>query len=305
LIQSRVGRPSAILRRRDTYAHSVAFDLLDQPRARVAASVRHRIAGPDFAAAHQRIWHTPGARWFTEKDPIWQVHADVAMFVGGIRALLLQSLHPVAMAAVSGHSGFRGDPWGRLHRTSHFLATTTYGTIDDAERSIARVNGIHRRVRGRTPEGKAYRADDPDLLAWIHLAEVDSFLASHQAFGEDALDDADADAYVAQTGLVATKLGVLDPPRSVRQLADQLAGYRPLLRSTAPAREAADLLLHDPPIAGLERAGYTFLAAGAVSLLPMWARVELSLPSLPTTDRLVTRSVTRAALRTLRWALRG
>ena len=110
------------------------------------------------------------------------------MFVGGIRALLLQSLHPVAMAAVSAHSGFRGDPWGRLHRTSHFLATTTYGTIADAERSIAIVNAIHGRVRGRTPEGVAYRADDPELLAWIHLAEVDSFLGAHQALGGAALE---------------------------------------------------------------------------------------------------------------------
>lgn len=281
----------------------MSLALLDGPRARIAASVRQRIAGSDFESHHQRIWYTPGPRWFTEDDAIWRVHNDVSMFVGGIRALLLQSLHPVAMAAVGAHSGFRGDPWGRLHRTSHFLATTTYGTIDDAEASIAKVKAIHRRIRGRTPEGVAYRADDPELLAWIHLAEVDSFLVAHQALARQPLDAADADSYVEQTGLVAAKLGVLDPPRSVADLTALLAAYRPTLRSTEGAREAADLLLHDPPISGLERIGYSVLAAGAVSLLPAWIRGELGLPTLPITDRVVTRRVTRTALRTIRWAL--
>ncbi len=283
----------------------MSLALLDGPRARIAASVRQRIAGSDFDSAHQRIWYATGPRWFTESDAIWRVHNDVSMFVGGIRALLLQSLHPVAMAAVSAHSGFRGDPWGRLHRTSHFLATTTYGTIADAERSIAIVNAIHGRVRGHTPEGVAYRADDPELLAWIHLAEVDSFLSAYQALASRPLDAADADSYVAQTGLAAARLGVVDPPHSVADLRMQMAAYRPVLRSTQGAREAADLLLHDPPIAGLERAGYTVLAAGAVSLLPPWVRAELRLPTFPITDRLLTRTVTRVALRTIRWALAG
>jgi uncharacterized protein (DUF2236 family) len=283
----------------------MSLALLDGPRARIAASIRQRIAGSDFESAHQRIWYSPGPRWFHEHDAIWRVHNDVSMFVGGIRALLLQSLHPVAMAAVSAHSGFRGDPWGRLHRTSHFLATTTYGTISDAEASIARVNAIHGRIRGRTPEGVAYRANDPALLTWIHLAEVDSFLTAHQALAAQPLDPAEADSYVEQTGRIAARLGVPAPPRDVAELGEQLAAYRPELRSTEAAREAAELLLHDPPIAGFERAGYTVLAAGAVSLLPAWVRAELRLLTLPITDRLLTRTVTRTALRTIRWALSG
>jgi uncharacterized protein (DUF2236 family) len=283
----------------------MSLALLDGPRARIAASIRQRIAGSDFESAHQRIWYSPGPRWFHEQDAIWRVHNDVSMFVGGIRALLLQSLHPVAMAAVSAHSGFRGDPWGRLHRTSHFLATTTYGTISDAEASIARVNAIHGRIQGRTPEGVAYRANDPVLLTWIHLAEVDSFLTAHQALAAQPLDPAEADSYVEQTGRIAARLGVPAPPRDVAELGKQLAAYRPELRSTEAAREAAELLLHDPPIAGFERAGYTVLAAGAVSLLPAWVRAELRLLTLPITDRLLTRTVTRTALRTIRWALSG
>ncbi len=283
----------------------MSLALLDVPRARLASSIRQRIAGSDFETAHQRIWHTAGPRWFTEQDAIWRVHNDVSMFVGGIRALLLQSLHPVAMAAVSAHSGFRGDPWGRLHRTSHFLATTTFGTIADGERSIAIVNAIHGRVRGRTPSGVAYRANDPELLSWIHLAEVDSFLAAYQALATPRLDPVEADAYVSQSSVVASKLGVLDPPQTTVELHDQLAAFRPVLTSSAPARETADLLLHHPPLVGFERVGYAALAAGAVSLLPVWVRTELRLPTFPITDRLVTRSITRAALRTLRWALAG
>jgi uncharacterized protein (DUF2236 family) len=279
--------------------------LLDRPRAGLATSVRHRIAGSDFDSHHQRIWHTPGPRWWSEIDPIWRVHNDVSMFVGGIRALLLQSLHPVAMAAVSAHSGFRGDPWGRLHRTSHFLATTTYGTIADAEAGIARVNAIHSRIRGRTPEGISYRADDPNLLSWIHLAEVDSFLLSYQELSGAPLDAVEADRYVAQSALVASRLGVPEPPRSVAEIEDQLAAYRPELRVTDAARETTELLLREPPIAGFERIGYTVLAAGAVSVLPPWARTELGLLRLPITDRVITRRVTRTALRTIRWALAG
>ena len=283
----------------------MALTLLDGPRARLAASVRHRIAGAEFESHHQRIWHTPGPRWWTAADPVWQVHNDVSMFAGGIRALLLQSLHPVAMAAVSAHSGFRGDPWGRLHRTSQFLATTTYGTIEHAESAISRVNAIHGRIRGTTPEGVRYRADDPELLAWIHLAEVDSFLVAFQELAGQPLSPTEADLYVEQAGLVAARLNVPDPPRSTAELRDQIEAYRPVLRVTDAARETTQLLLRQPPISGFEKVGYAVLAAGAVSLLPVWVRQELGLPSFPLTDRLITRRVTRTALRTIRWALTG
>jgi uncharacterized protein (DUF2236 family) len=278
---------------------------LDARRADIAQAVRDRIAGPDFQSVHERIWYTPGPRWFGEDDPIWRIHADTSMFAGGIRALLLQSLHPVAMLGVSQHSGFRGDPWGRLHRTSTFLATTTYATIADAERAIAIVRAIHRRVRGSTSSGQEYRADDPHLLGWVHAAEVDSFLTTYRVFGGEPLDAADADSYVRQTGFVAAKLGVVEPPQTVAELGEVLAGYRPELRFSPAAKDAADLLLKDPPLSGPSRLGYGILAAGAVSTLPMWARTALQLPVLPTTERLVARPLTRSALGTIRWALSG
>ena len=106
-------------------------------RTQLAHALRSRVAGDDAAEKAAVIWGAEGERWFTPEDPVWRVHADAAMFPGGIRALLLQSLHPLAMAGVAGHSGFKGDPWGRLQRTSEFLATTTFGTIEHAEQQIA------------------------------------------------------------------------------------------------------------------------------------------------------------------------
>src|SRR5262245_42933559 len=108
-----------------------------------------RVAGPEGPERRRRIHETPGPRWFGPDRPIRDVHGDASMFVGGIRALLLQSLHPLAMAGVAAHSGYRGDPWGRLERTSYFLAVTTFGADDDASAMVARVKGVHERVRGK------------------------------------------------------------------------------------------------------------------------------------------------------------
>ena len=136
--------------------------------------LRERVAGSDAAERAQQIWGKPGPRWFTATDPIWRVHRDAAMFVGGLTALLLQSLHPQAMAGVAGHSGYKSDPWGRLQRTSHYIATTTYGTVPDAEAVIAKVRSVHERVRGRDDAGRPYRASAPPLLKWVHLAQAGS-----------------------------------------------------------------------------------------------------------------------------------
>jgi uncharacterized protein (DUF2236 family) len=279
------------------------FALISRPRAGLAKLVRDRIGGEEFGATHEQIWYTPGERWFSESDVIWQVHADAAMFIGGIRALLLQSLHPVAMLGVSEHSGYRSDPWGRLQRTSTYLATTTYGTVADAERSIRIVRAIHGRVRGTTPSGEPYRADDPHLLGWVHCAEVDSFITAFQAFGYRRLSEAEVDEYVRQSGTVVERLGVVDPPQTWAENQALLAAYRPELKTSPAAREAAQLLLRDPPLTGPSRLGYGVLAAGAISTLPPWVRATLLLPTLPTADRLLVRPVARSALATLRWAL--
>src|SRR3954465_12531151 len=168
------------------------------------------------------------------------------MFIGGLRALLLQSLHPLAMAGVAGHSGFRGDPWGRLQRTSYFLAATTFGRAHDAEAVIRRVQAVHERVRGVAPDGRPYAASDPHLLKWVHGAEVDSFLSAPRRYGAVRLTSAEQDGYVEDTARVARSLGVADPPTTVAELATALEQYRPDLAGAPEARAAARVLLLPP-----------------------------------------------------------
>jgi uncharacterized protein (DUF2236 family) len=279
----------------------VAIGTFVSPRVSLARAVRERIVG-DFEAQHAEIWRD-GERWFTEQDAIWRVHGDTAVFISAIRALLLQSLHPVAMQAVAEHAGFEADFWGRLQRTTRYIALTTYGTVRDAERAIAAVRAVHRRVTGTTPDGRPYSADDPHLLMWVHVAEVDSFLSAYRAFGAEQLTAAEADEYVRQAGSIAARLGDIEPPLSVMELTEVMESYRPELSGSGHARRASNLLLVQPPFAGLARAGYHILAAGAVSTLPTWARAELRLPTLPVTERVVMRPLARSAMRALRWAL--
>ncbi len=227
------------------------------------------------------------------------------MFVGGLAALLLQSLHPLAMAAVAAHSGYRGDPWGRLNRTSTFLAVTTFGTSSDAEAAVALVREVHARVRGRTADGVPYRADDPELLTWVHIAEVDCFLRAHQRYGRRPLDPAGCDAYLADTARVARALGADRPPESTRELALRMARYRPDLRPTAASRDTARFLLTEPPLPGAARLPYALLAAAAVDLLPPWAKSVVA-EDAPTTARvppLAARAGGHAVTRAIRWAL--
>jgi uncharacterized protein (DUF2236 family) len=259
-------------------ATTLAAPLAASARRQLAQVLRSKVAGDDAPARAREIWGTPGPRWFTPADPVWRVHADASMFVGGLRALLLQSLHPLAMAGVAGHSGYRSDPWGRLQRTSHFLATTTFGTVEHAERAIAQVRDIHLRVRGKAEDGRAYAASDPHLLDWVHLAEVDSFLRAYQLFGPEPLGPADADEYVRQSGSVAARLGATSPPTTVAELERRLTAFRPELSATQASRDAARFLLLDPPLPLAARPGYGLLAAGAVASLPGWARRELRLP---------------------------
>lgn len=280
-----------------------AFAPLAPLRARLGEALFLRVAGPDGPAKRERIHGTPGPRWFDADSEIARVHGDASMFVGGMRALMLQSLHPVAMTAVGEHSGYRGDMWGRLARTSSFLAVTTFGTVPDAERAIATVRRIHRSITGTMPDGTPYRADDPHLLMWVHVAEVDSFLTAHQVYGARPLDQAGRDAYVAQTALVAGKLGVIDPPTTEAELADVLAAYRFELRATDFAREAVGFLLLKPPLPLPARAPYGVLAAAAVGLMPRWTRRPLRLPSLPISERTVVRVLGALATGTIRWAM--
>ncbi|MCD4536166.1 DUF2236 domain-containing protein [Nocardioides sp. cx-169] len=272
-------------------------------RERLGSALFLRVAGPDGAKHAARIHGTPGPRWFPPDSAIVRVHGDASMFVGGIRALLLQTLHPAAMRAVSEHSGFRGDMWGRLNRTSRFLAVTTFGTAEDAQQAVDVVRSIHERVVGTMPDGTPYAASDPHLLRWVHVAEVDSFLRAHSVYGKEPLDQARRDEYVAQTAEVARRLGVVDPPMTEAELAEALAAYGPELRGTPEAREAVRFLMLKPPLPLAARAPYGVLVAAAVGLMPRWTRRPLRLPWLPVSERTVVRALGTAATGTIRWAM--
>ncbi|QNN54732.1 DUF2236 domain-containing protein [Nocardioides mesophilus] len=272
-------------------------------RRSVGERLFERVAGPEGPRRRDRIHGADGERWFAEDSAIRQVHADASMFIGGLRALLLQSLHPLAMAGVADHSGFKGDAWGRLQRTSHFLAVTTFGTAADAEKMVAAIRRVHETVVGVAPDGRPYAASDPHLLRWVHVAEVDSFLRAHQTYGARPLDQAGRDAYVAESGRVAQALGALDVPGSEAELAEQLRGYRPELAGTPKARETARFLLLNPPLPLLARPPYAALSAAAVGLLPWWARRKLVLPYLPVTEATVVRAAGEVVTRGIRWAL--
>jgi uncharacterized protein (DUF2236 family) len=261
------------------------------------------VAGPEGPTNRERIHGTPGTRWFDEDRPIRRVNADASMFVGGLRALLLQSLHPLAMAGVADHSDYRGDPWGRLQRTSTFLATTTFGCATDAQRAVDQVRRIHEYVHGVAPGGRPYHASDPHLLEWVHIAEVDSFLLAHQIYGAAPLDQAGRDGYVADMAVVATALGVPKPPRTEQELRDRIDAYRPELRGTPAARDAARFLLLTPPLALPARPAYGLLAATAVAMLPVWARLPLLLPYAPVLEATVTRMTGHVLVRGIRWVM--
>ncbi len=263
--------------------------------------LRSKVAGSDAGERGLQIWGKPGERWFVPTDPIWRVHEDAAMFPGGVAALLLQSLHPLAMAGVAGHSGYKGDPWGRLHRTSNYIAVVTYGTTPDAEALIAQVRGVHERVRGKDERGRPYRASDPHLLTWIHVAEIAAFLWTHRAYGPRPLSDADADTYVAQTGVSARLLGVPEPPTSVAGLEEVIASFLPELELTNAAAETIDFLLRAPPLPWAARPGYWMLAAGGIAVLPDWAR-DLIGTRVPVP---VGRALGRVGAATVRWGLAG
>jgi uncharacterized protein (DUF2236 family) len=204
----------------------------------------------------------------------WRVSADLASPVAGLRSLLMQALHPLAMAGVDQHSGWRRDPVGRLAATSAYLATVTFGERAVAEQAAARVRRIHEHVRGTDAvTGRRYAAGDPALLLWVHAALVQSSLAAGRAFGTP-LSAEDSDRYVAEMMVAAELVGVPRSlvPASVAELERYVASVRPGLSCTPAARQSMAYLL-DPP--GLDEEIAEFwqdVRDAAIAVLPEWAR---------------------------------
>jgi uncharacterized protein (DUF2236 family) len=235
----------------------------------------------------------------------WRVHADLAsMMVGGISALLLQMLHPLALAGVVDHSNFRHDLLGRLRRTAFFIAGTTYGSRKDAERLIARVREVHSTVVGTAPDGRPYAANDPSLLTWVHVAEVSSFLRSYRRYVDDALSPAEEDRYYDETALVAERLGARDVPRTSSAVEAYFAGVRPTLAVSERTREVASILLDATAPHAFTQALTSILMTAAIDLLPPWAQRLSGFEGRVRRGGPAARTAVRAIGPVLRWALR-
>ena len=218
--------------------------------------------------------HPADDGFFGPASVTWRVAADLVSPIAGVRALLVQALHPLAMAGVDQHSDWRRDPVGRLAATSGYLATVTYGDRAAAERSAAWVRQIHEHVRGTDPvTGKQYAASDPALLLWIHAALVDSGLAVAAMFGTP-LTGQDADRYVAEMAVAAELVGVPAGlvPGSVTGLHRYIESVRPELRCTPAARESMGHLSGLPGLADELGGLWQDIWDSAVAALPQWAR---------------------------------
>jgi uncharacterized protein (DUF2236 family) len=241
---------------------------------------------------------------FPRGSVIRRVHGDVtSMMVGGIAALLTQMLHPKALAGVWDHSDVHEDMLGRLRRTARFIAVTTYGHRDKAEAAIAKVKAIHEQVSGTLPDGTPYRATDPRLLAWVHVAGAVNFLDAWRRYAEPRMSRADQDTYFAESGEIARLLDADPVPRS-RTAAEQLIReFRPDLQADERTRAFRDLVLGTRAQSIAEAPVQLLLMNAAVDLMPAFAREMhgLSRPMLPP----VVRGATYGIARTIRWAFAG
>ena len=235
----------------------------------------------------------------------WKVHSDfTCMLIGGIAALLMQTLHPLALAGVWDHSAFRKDLLGRLRRTGQFIAATTFGSQGDAERLIERVKAIHRHIQGQAADGRPYRAEDPALLTWVHVAEVSHFLAAHLRYFDSTLPGAEQDRYYAEIALVAERLGATNVPRSRAEIATYYQQIRPELLCDERSREVCRVLLQAPAPSALAKPFGALMMQAGIDLLPDWASTELGLQQGALQRRLI-RTGIQATAPVLRWAVRN
>ena len=236
-------------------------------------------------------------------SPAWRVHGDVTgMMAGGIAALLLQMLHPGALAGVWDHSDFRRSLHGRLRNTARFIAATTYGDRSEGLAAIARVRRIHAEVAGTLPDGCAYRADDPHLLAWVHVAGSAMFLAGWQRFGSVRLGDAERDRYWADVAPIAQLLGADPVPTDDRQAQALIMDFRGELRADERTRAIRDIILDPPGTRVRDRPVQRLLSRAAIDLLPPWARGLHGLSDSGLASPAV-EGATLGLAATLRWAL--
>ena len=239
---------------------------------------------------------------FGPNSVAWRVHSDVtSMMVGGVAGLLLQMLHPAVLAGVWDHSNFRADMHGRLRRTARFISMTTYGGKEEAEAMIARVRRIHEHVRGALPDGTPYEANDPAMLAWVHVTETTSFLDAWIRYTNPRLGAADQDRYFAEMARIGSALGADPVPKTRAEARRLITAMRPNLHADARTREVAQLVLKQKAASRLSEPLQALTLQAGVDLLPGWA-VQMHGLSSPLLSRPLVRAGTLGIARTLRWA---
>jgi uncharacterized protein (DUF2236 family) len=280
-----------------------AADLPGQASDAVRRTFRRILSGDDEGMpAWVRAIGEPGDDgWYGPGSQTWQVHSSLATLVGGVRALMLQTCHPLALAGVEQHSTYRSDPLGRLQRTNLFVTTTTFGSTGQAQAVCDAVRRVHATVSGTADDGRPYAATDPRLLLWVHLALTDSMLVAAQAFHPRPVD---ADGYVAEMARTGQAVGVVDPPRSQAELKAALETFQPELAGGALAREVASFLqwpAHALPMPALP--AYVVLSRAASDLLPDWAHPLLGTRRRSQPERRADEVTCRVMLRALQQVL--
>lgn len=226
----------------------------------------------------------------------WRVIGDVAAFLGGVRALLVQAAHPEVVAGVADHSRYREDPLGRLSRTSNYVTATTFGAIPEVEEAVRVVRGVHRRVNGTSHRGRPYSADTPAMAAWVHNALTDSFLVAYRRFGARPMSEEEADRFVAEQRSVGALLDADPIPDTADSLAKWIADHPEI--GDSPGKREAIAFLRKPPLPPTVRLGYRVLFQGAVATMPVPIRRALGVRRHPGAV-----TVAKLMLRFLRWSL--
>ena len=269
-------------------------------RSAIARQVRGLVADPSTPAIARAF---DGSGLFAPGSIAWRVHIDMTgMMVGGIAALMLQMLHPKVLAGVWDHSNFREDMYARLRGTARFIAQTTFETRSSAMEQISRVRHIHDAVSGTLPDGTPYTANDPRLLAWVHVAEVSSFLAGWMRYGEPRMSVADQDRYFAEVAQIAEMLGADPIPRSRAEAEAITRDFLPELKADARSAEVLRLLMNQPPPSMMLVPFQLMTMNAAVDLLPDWARDMHGLRA-PGITRPAVYAGTRTVASVVRWAL--
>ncbi|HEY7930875.1 MAG TPA: oxygenase MpaB family protein [Acidimicrobiales bacterium] len=275
--------------------------LLDRLQRRANASIR---AAVGISEEPPPICSDPALAYTPVEGVSRLIHGDLAsMLIGGLASLFFQMLHPLAMAGVAQHSRYQRDPLGRMFQTAQFIGATTYGSKESAYAAIERVRAVHQGVRGTADDGRAYDANDPHLLAWVHCAEISMFLSGYERFGRETLRVGEADAYVRETAQLARDLGVESPPTTVAELHARLQDFRPELRLSPEGALARDFIARGVVTGVAQRVVYRLIVRSSYALMEPWARTMLGVTSTSPLERWLWRPLAHLTCRGVRVAV--